>query len=67
VELDTYETHGSRAAFERDRLRQEELKLAGIETIRVTGARLEREPAEVMQRISRLLSDRAQTTGRKPT
>ena len=37
VELDVYETHGGRAAFERDRLRQEELKLAGIEMIRITG------------------------------
>ncbi|HVW47124.1 MAG TPA: hypothetical protein VHA76_08725, partial [Solirubrobacterales bacterium] len=31
VELDLFETHGSRAAFEEDRLRQEELKLTGIE------------------------------------
>jgi hypothetical protein len=67
VELDTFETHGSRAAFERDRLRQEELKLAGIEMVRVTGARLDREPAEVMRRIAHLLADRAETTGRKPT
>jgi hypothetical protein len=67
VELDTYETHGSRAAFERDRLRQEELKLAGIEMVRVTGTRLDREPTEVMRRIARLLADRAETTGRKPT
>ena len=37
VELDVYATHGSRAAFEADRLRQEELKLAGIEMTRVTG------------------------------
>jgi len=36
VELDLFETHGTRAAFERDRLRQEELKLLGIEMIRVT-------------------------------
>jgi very-short-patch-repair endonuclease len=42
VELDTYEFHGSRAAFERDRLRQEDLKLVGIEMIRVTGRRLDR-------------------------
>ncbi len=55
VELDVFETHGTRAAFERDRLRQEELKLAGIEMIRVTGTRLEREPAQVVQRIARLL------------
>ena len=67
VELDTYETHGTREAFERDRLRDEELKLAGIELIRVTEARLEREPAEVINRIERLLSARPPTTGRKPT
>jgi hypothetical protein len=67
VELDTYETHGTRAAFERDRLRDEELKLAGIELIRVTGTRLEREPIEVIRRIARFLTDRAPTTGRKPT
>ena len=44
VELDVYETHGSRAAFERDRLRQEDLKLIGVEMTRVTGPRLDREP-----------------------
>lgn len=37
VELDVYETHGSRASFESDRLRQEDLKLQGVEMIRVTG------------------------------
>ncbi len=58
VELDAFETHGTRAAFERDRLRQEELKLAGIEMIRVTEARLEREPAPVIGRVSRLLQRR---------
>jgi hypothetical protein len=56
VELDTFETHGTRAAFERDRLRQEELKLAGIEMIRVTGTRLDREPQQVIQRVGRLLA-----------
>ncbi|MGB7685910.1 MAG: hypothetical protein WBL45_09035, partial [Solirubrobacterales bacterium] len=61
VELDAFETHGTRAAFERDRLRDEELKLAGIELVRVTGARLEREPAEVIARLSRLLADRPTT------
>lgn len=58
MELDTYETHGTRAAFERDRVRDEDLKLAGIELIRVTEARLEREPAEVIARLSRLLAGR---------
>ncbi|MDX6634615.1 MAG: hypothetical protein QOF06_818 [Solirubrobacterales bacterium] len=42
VELDVFETHGTRAAFERDRERQEDLLLAGIAMTRVTGPRLER-------------------------
>jgi very-short-patch-repair endonuclease len=58
VELDTYETHGSHGAFERDRLRQEDLKLAGIEMTRVTGRRLDREPRAVVERVARLLEQR---------
>lgn len=59
VELDVFETHGTRAAFERDRKRQEDLLLAGIQLIRVTGPRLQQEPDEVMKRVARLLSERA--------
>lgn len=59
VELDLFETHGTRAAFERDRKRQEDLLLAGITMTRVTGPRLEREPQEVVERVARLLSARA--------
>jgi very-short-patch-repair endonuclease len=58
VELDLFETHGTRAAFERDRKRQEDLLLAGIGMTRVTGPRLEREPDEVIERVRRLLSAR---------
>jgi Transcriptional regulator, AbiEi antitoxin len=58
VELDVYETHGSRAAFERDRKRQEDLLLIGIASTRVTGPRLDREPGDVMTRIARLLAQR---------
>lgn len=58
VELDLFETHGTRAAFERDRRRQEDLLLAGIGMTRVTGPRLEREPDEVIERVGRLLSAR---------
>jgi Transcriptional regulator, AbiEi antitoxin len=58
VELDLFETHGTRAAFERDRKRQEDLLLAGIGMTRVTGPRLEREPVEVIQRVARLLQQR---------
>jgi very-short-patch-repair endonuclease len=59
VELDVFETHGTRAAFERDRKRQEDLLLAGILVTRVTGPRLEREPEEVVRRVARLLEQRA--------
>lgn len=58
VELDLFETHGSRAAFERDHVRQEELKLLGIEMIRVTKPRLDREPDAVMRNLVTLLERR---------
>jgi very-short-patch-repair endonuclease len=60
VELDTYDYHGGRAAFERDRVRQENLKLAGIEMVRITGARMDREPRAVARRLRRLLRQRRQ-------
>jgi very-short-patch-repair endonuclease len=58
VELDVFETHGTRAAFERDRRRQEDLLLHGIAMTRVTGPRLEREPREVIRRVALLLEQR---------
>lgn len=58
VELDVFETHGTHAAFERDRKRQEDLLLKGIGMTRITGPRLEREPREVICRIARLLQQR---------
>jgi very-short-patch-repair endonuclease len=58
VELDLFETHGTRAAFERDHVRQEELKLLGVEMIRVTRPRLQREPEAVIRNLSTLLERR---------
>jgi very-short-patch-repair endonuclease len=58
VEIDGYETHGTRAAFERDPIRQEELKIAGIDSIRLTARRIEREPARVAARLGTLLRQR---------
>jgi very-short-patch-repair endonuclease len=58
VELDLFETHGGRAAFERDRRRQEELKLLGIESIRITKPRLDREPQALMRNLGTLLKRR---------
>ena len=60
VELDLYETHGSRAAFERDHVRHEELKLLGIEMIRITAPRLRREPQAVLRNLAALLERRRQ-------
>ncbi len=60
VELDTYDYHGSPTAFEEDRLRQESLKLAGIEMTRITGIRMDREPRAVTNRLRRLLAQRRQ-------
>ena len=58
VELDLFETHGTRAAFERDHVRQEELKLLGVEMIRVTRPRFQREPEAVIRNLAALLQRR---------
>lgn len=51
VELDSWDAHRSRVSFEKDPVRQEDLKLAGIEMIRVTGRRLAQQPDEVARRL----------------
>lgn len=66
VELDGYEYHRTRAAFERDRLRHEELKLAGIEMIRLTARRLDHEPDVVVKRLATLLDRRRATRRQSP-
>ena len=60
VELDSWEHHRGRRSFEDDRARQEELTMAGVETIRITGTRLKREPRKVAMRIGRHLDRRRQ-------
>jgi predicted transcriptional regulator of viral defense system len=62
VEVDGWETHGTRRAFEDDRLRLEEMKLAGIDCIRISARRIETHPRQVAQRIRTFLSRRR--TGR---
>ncbi len=52
VELDVYQTHGTHHAFESDRLREDEVLLAGVEMIRVTGPRLDREPRATIERVA---------------
>ncbi|MFL5874238.1 MAG: endonuclease domain-containing protein [Solirubrobacterales bacterium] len=56
VELDSWEFHGHRAAFERDRARDPKLLIAGYRTIRVTHRRLDREPEQLAAEIRQLLS-----------
>jgi Transcriptional regulator, AbiEi antitoxin len=63
VELDLFETHGTRASFESDRVRQEELMLIGVAMIRVTGPRLKREPEIVIERVRTLLERRRRPGG----
>ncbi len=58
VELDVYETHGTRAAFERDRVRADDLLAIGVEMVRVTGPRLDREPQAVIRRLADHLARR---------
>lgn len=58
VELDSWEHHRSRRSFEEDRRRQENLAMVGIETIRITGTRLRREPRKVANRIAEHLDRR---------
>jgi very-short-patch-repair endonuclease len=63
VELDAYATHGSPLSFEADREREDDLLLAGIEAIRVTGVRLDREPRETIARVAAHLERRRRTIG----
>jgi very-short-patch-repair endonuclease len=61
VELDVYATHGSPRSFEADRERADDLLLAGIELIRVTDVRLDREPRETVARVAAHLARRQAT------
>jgi len=48
AELDGFETHGTRAAFERDRRRDRKLRLAGWQVVRFTWRDLSERPGEVI-------------------
>ncbi|HEX5610688.1 MAG TPA: type IV toxin-antitoxin system AbiEi family antitoxin domain-containing protein [Solirubrobacterales bacterium] len=66
VEIDGWEAHRTRAAFERDPVRQEDLKLAGIDSIRITARRIEREPKQVAKRLRTLLAARRRELSANP-
>jgi very-short-patch-repair endonuclease len=65
VEVDGWEAHRTRKAFEDDRLRAEEMKLAGIDVIRISARRIETEPGEVGRRLALLLRRRRSELGLK--
>jgi predicted transcriptional regulator of viral defense system len=56
VELDSFEFHRHRAAFERDRARDTRLLLAGYRTVRITHRRLDTESAELAAQLRLLLT-----------
>jgi hypothetical protein len=56
VETDGYAYHSGRAAFERDRERDQELALAGYTVVRFTYNQVTRTPETVAQRLRRLLA-----------
>jgi very-short-patch-repair endonuclease len=55
AELDSWEFHRHRAAFERDRVRDAALQVAGYRTIRITHRRLHNEASTVASELRALL------------
>jgi hypothetical protein len=56
IETDGEETHGTRAAFQQDRRRDQVLTAAGYRTSRVTWRQMEDEPEATLERIGRMLA-----------
>jgi very-short-patch-repair endonuclease len=56
VELDSYEHHADRRAFERDRVKIRELRLAGYEVLPVTYRQLEHDPGRVIAAVRAMLA-----------
>jgi hypothetical protein len=55
IELDGFESHGTRAAFERDRARDRALLARGWRVARITKRQLEDAPAEIADQLKTLL------------
>jgi hypothetical protein len=58
IELDSWEFHSDRAAFESDRDRDVDRLLAGFLTVRITWARIEHRSAREADRLRRLVRQR---------
>jgi very-short-patch-repair endonuclease len=55
VEVDGWDSHGTRASFESDRARDLELKLLGYEVIRFTWRQLQDDPTDLAAALRKLL------------
>lgn len=64
VELDGWEAHKTRDAFQRDRTRSNDLQAAGWTVLRFTHADVVHRAAETAARVGRQLAQAAATTGR---
>jgi hypothetical protein len=56
IETDGWGAHRTRRAFERDRERDQWLRLAGFEPVRITWRQIESDPAGLIVRVRRLLA-----------
>ncbi|MDQ3609528.1 MAG: endonuclease domain-containing protein, partial [Actinomycetota bacterium] len=56
VEVDSWQFHGDRKAFEDDRRRDADLQAAGHRVLRITARQLRREPLYVAARLGALLA-----------
>jgi very-short-patch-repair endonuclease len=56
VEVDGWESHGTRSAFEEDRARDARLKLLGFDVLRFTWRRIETDAAAVAAAIRGMLA-----------
>jgi len=65
VEVDGWDAHRTRRAFENDHLRWEEMKLAGIEVVPISARRIEEHPREVGEHLRLLLNRRRQDLHRR--
>jgi predicted transcriptional regulator of viral defense system len=63
VETDGFGAHGTRAAFESDRLRDQRLRLAGYDTVRFTRRQLVRDPERVRVTVETLHARSASLEG----
>jgi very-short-patch-repair endonuclease len=63
VEMDSWEFHGHRAAFEQDRARDAAMQAAGYRVVRLTHRRLQTEPNAVARELRAMLASRPPAGG----